>query len=195
MSDDQAQRAIQQLYEDTSSRDELSDDEANVLLAWGEGRIKELAGSGLDDTAFEEAFAHLRSVMKNINRYTGQRTYASPEDLLALLNELAANAQALGVNIQSQQLDIPQAQSADNNIALIQALTALVTPGAVATAQAQTFTVDSPAPSVAPVPTPPAEATVIPPPEAPAAPIEMPDTSEDDPPKKPNIFDQIRKLF
>jgi hypothetical protein len=39
MSDAQAQRAIQQLYENTSARDELSDDEANVLLQWGEAQI------------------------------------------------------------------------------------------------------------------------------------------------------------
>src|SRR5688500_8336850 len=100
MSDNQAQRAIQQLYEDTSARDELSDDEANILLAWGETQIKDLGARGLDDTTFDEAFSHLRGVMKNINRYTGQRTYATPEDLLALLNELAAEAQSLGVNVQ-----------------------------------------------------------------------------------------------
>jgi len=130
MSDEQAQRAIQQLYEDTSARDELSDDEANFLLGWGEAQIKALAARGLDDATFAAAFAHLRAVMKNINRYTGQRAYQTPEALLALLDELAAEAQSLGVDIQAQQLAIPQAQAADDNIALIQALTALVTPGA-----------------------------------------------------------------
>lgn len=177
MSDDQAQRAIQQLYEDTSARDELSDEEANVLLGWGEAQIKDLAERGLDDTAFDEAFAHLRGVMKNINRYTGQRTYASPEALLALLNELAAEAQSLGVNVQAQQLAIPQAQAADDNIALIQALTALVTPGANAPAQAQTVSAEPPAPNTPPEPRPSA------------------DDDPDDPPEKPSLFDQLKKLF
>jgi hypothetical protein len=195
MSDDQAQRAIQQLYEDTSARDELSDDEANVLLAWGEAQIKDLAGRSLDDTAFDDAFAHLRGVMKNINRYTGQRTYATPDDLLALLNELAAEAQSLGVNVQAQELAIPQAQAADNNIALIKALTALVTPGANASAQAQTVATKSPVPPAASAPTAPTENITSKTPESPAVPVEKPDNSNDDPPEKPNLFDQIKKLF
>lgn len=195
MSDDQAQRAIQQLYEDTSARDELSDEEANVLLAWGEAQIKDLGKRGLDDTAFDDAFAHVRGVMKNINRYTGQRTYESPETLLALLNELASEAQLLGVNVQAQQLAIPQAQAADDNIALIQALTALVTPGADASAQAQTVATETPAAAAAPVPTAPAENIPTLPAEIAAAPVETADDAEDEPPEKPSFFDQIKKLF
>jgi hypothetical protein len=135
MSDEQAARAIQQLYEDTDSRDELSDDEANVLLQWGEGQLKALGAKGLDDAAFDEQFAHLRGVLKSINRYTGLRAYKTPEELTAMLNELAANAQALGAEVQAAQLDVPQAQGAADNIALIQTLTSLVTPGQSAVAQ------------------------------------------------------------
>ena len=136
MTDEQAQHAIQQLYEDTSARDELSDDEANVLLQWGEAQIRELGARNLDDTAFDEAISHLNGVLKNINRYTGQRAYKSPEELSALLNELATHAQAMGVNVQAAQLAVPEAQTADgDNIAVIQALTSLVTPGQTPAAQ------------------------------------------------------------
>ena len=137
MSDEQAQRAIQQLYEDTSARDELSDDEANVLLQWGEAQIRELGARNLDDTAFDEALSHLNGVLKNINRYTGQRAYKTPEELTALLTELANHAQAMGVNVQAAQLAVPEAQAADggDNIAVIQALTALVTAGQTPAAQ------------------------------------------------------------
>ncbi|MBZ0290280.1 MAG: hypothetical protein K8I30_21830 [Anaerolineae bacterium] len=140
MSDNQAERAIQQLYEDTSARDELSDDEANVLLQWGETQIRDLGARDMDDTAFDEAFAHLRGVMKNINRYTGQRAYKTPEELTALLNELATEAQAMGVEVQAAQLTVPEAQGvgSGDNIAVIQALTALVTPAKAADASAQT---------------------------------------------------------
>ena len=129
MSDAQAERAKQQLYEDTGSRDELTDEEADVLLKWGEAQIDGLAARGMDDTAFDEAFGHLRGVLKNINRYTGGRTYKSAEELTAMLNTLAAEAQALGANVAVEQLAMPQAQAADDNIALIQSLTAMVTPG------------------------------------------------------------------
>jgi len=128
MSETQAERAKQQLYEDTTARDELTDDEANVLLAWAEAQIDALAVRDLDDDAFDEAFGHLRGVLKNINRYTGGRTYKSADELTAILNQLAAEAQALGAKVQAEQLDIPQAQAADDNIPLIRALTSLIAP-------------------------------------------------------------------
>jgi hypothetical protein len=170
MSDAQAQRAIQQLYENTSARDELSDDEANVLLEWGEAQIRELGARNLDDTAFDEAISHLNSVLQNINRYTGQRAYKSPEELTALLNELAVQAQAMGVNVQAAQLAVPEAQAADggDNIAVIQALTLLVTPGSAPTA-------DTPAQA--------------------AQPPRPPPPSADDPPADESLLDKFKKLF
>jgi hypothetical protein len=136
MSNAQAERAKQQLYEDTSSRDELTDEEADVLLKWGEAQIDGLAAREMDDAAFDDAFGHLRGVLKNINRYTGGRTYKLPEELTAMLNNLAAEAGALGVNVAVEQLAMPDAQAADDKIALIQRLTGMVTPGGNATASA-----------------------------------------------------------
>ncbi|MEO8611778.1 MAG: hypothetical protein ABI690_28020 [Chloroflexota bacterium] len=169
MSDDQAQRAIEQLYEDTSARDELSDDEANVLLQWGEAQIHELGARNLDDNAFDEAISHLNGVLKNINRYTGQRAYKTPEELTALLNELATQAQAMGVDVQVAQLAIPEAQAVDSdNIAVINALTSLVTPG-------QT-------PAMAAPTTPAAQPPQPPPPSADDSPAE-------------SLLDKFKKLF
>jgi hypothetical protein len=127
MSQEQADRAKQQIYEDTSTRDELTDDEANILLKWGEGQIDSLAAQNLDDAAFEEAYDHLRRVVMNINRFTGKRAYAPPEELTNTLNQLATEAGALGANVSPEQLAVPQAQAADDNIALINALTSMVT--------------------------------------------------------------------
>ena len=67
-------------------------------------------------------------------------------------------------------------------------ITALVTPGANAKAQAQTAATESPVP-------PAAENIASKPPEPPTAPIEKQDDSADDPPEKPNLLDQIKKLF
>lgn len=167
MSDAQAQRAIEQLYSDTSARDELTDDEATVLLAWGEAQVKELAARNLEDAAFDEAFGHLRGMMKNINRYTGGRSYKSVDELNAMLGELAADAQALGVNVVAAQLAVPQAQAADDNIALIQTLTAMVTPTA---GQAQAAAEQPPAP-----------------PEAEA------DSGDEPPNEKPGFWDNLLK--
>jgi hypothetical protein len=90
--------------------------------------------------------------------------------LTALLNELAAQAQAMGVNVQAAQLAVPEAQAADggDNIAVIQALTSLVTPGIVPTT-------DTPAQSAQP-PRPPPPGT-------------------DDPPADESLLDKFKKLF
>lgn len=170
MSDAQAERAIQQMYEDTSARDELSDDEANVLLAWGEAQIRDLGARNLDDTAFDEAFAHLRGVMKNINRYTGQRSYKTPEELTALLNELATEAQGMGVNVQAAQLAVPEAQGvgSTDNVTIINTLTAMITPAKSESASAQTA-----------------------PPPAPAAPPTKAEAASDD----ETLLDKFKKLF
>ena len=119
MSQAQAERATQQLYEDTATRDELVDEEAQVLLKWGEEQITALAAQEMDDAAFEEAYSHLRRVMMNINQFTGKRTYATPEELRTYLDQVASEATALGVNVTAQQLDVPTAQAADDNIGLI----------------------------------------------------------------------------
>jgi hypothetical protein len=174
MSDEQAKRAIQQLYEDTSARDELSDDEANVLLQWGEAQIRALGARNLDDTAFDEALSHLNGVLKNINRYTGQRAYKSPEELTTLLDELATQAQAMGVNVQAAQLAVPEAQAADSdNIAVINALTSLVTPGQPPTAASTPPTTSAPA----------------------AQPPRPPPPGADDPPADESLLDKFKKLF
>lgn len=128
MSSEQAQRAIQQLYDDSSTRDELTDDEAAVLLKWGESRLTEMGRQNMDDSAFDEAFTHLRRVVMNINRYTGQRSWKSPQELQTTLDELFNEAKALGVEVQAAALTTASAQAADDNIALIEQLTAMVTP-------------------------------------------------------------------
>lgn len=128
MSSEQAQRAIQQLYDDSSTRDELTDEEAEVLLKWGEGRIADMGAQNMDDSAFDEAYTHLRRVVMNINRYTGQRAWKSPQELQTTLDELFTEAKALGVEIQPAALTTVSAQAVDDNIAFIEQLTALVTP-------------------------------------------------------------------
>jgi hypothetical protein len=138
MSQQQAERAKQQLYEDSTAREELTDDEAAVLLKWAEGRIDSLAAQEMDDTAFDEAYGQLRQVILNVNRFTGKRTYAAPEELKRYLDQMAMAAGGLGAQVSMEQLAMPQMQGVDDNIALIERLTAMLTPGSPAqTAEAQ----------------------------------------------------------
>lgn len=192
----QAERAKQQLYADAGVRDELTDDEADVLLKWAEGQIDAMAAKGLDDAAFDEAFAHLNHVVTNINRYTGKREYASPQELQGFLDKLAVEAQALGSPVTAEQLSAPAAQGVVDNITMIQSLAAMVAPGETAQAQAAPPTT----PPAAPVDGVPAQtappAPAVTPPPAPAAPaVAKALPPEDEESDDDGLINKLRKLF
>lgn len=63
----------ERLYESTSLRDDLNDAEAKLLLKWGEGQIERLAQAYPDN--FEKQCRFLRQLLKNINRFVGQREF------------------------------------------------------------------------------------------------------------------------
>ncbi|MBI5667181.1 MAG: hypothetical protein HZC41_04165 [Chloroflexi bacterium] len=140
MSQEQADRAIEQLYGDASVRDELTDDEALVLLKWGEDQIRALAAQNLDDAQFEEALQHLLKLLTRVNRFTSRRADLLPEERQESLDKIAASAQAVAGFVPSAQAVTPpsfagylQQQETLDNIANIRALTALVAPVAPGT--------------------------------------------------------------
>lgn len=67
------QNAQQELYEVASIRDDLDDDEAAVLLKWGEGQIARIAQETPEN--FAQRVRFLRTLMQRINRFVGQRPY------------------------------------------------------------------------------------------------------------------------
>lgn len=143
MSQEQADRAIEQLYGDASTRDELTDDEALVLLKWGEDQIRQLAAQNLDDAQFDEALTHLYKLITRVNRFTARRANLLPEEQHESLDRIAASAQAVAGFVPSAQAAAPpvfdaylQQQGGLDNIASIQALTALIAPAAQAAAPA-----------------------------------------------------------
>ena len=123
----QAERATEQLYENTDVREDLTDDEAQVLLKWGEARIAKLAEQGMDDTQFDEAFDNLLKIMSRINRLVGRRDFSTPEEQKEWMDKIAESAGAMGVNVSFEQDPTTfQQQSALDNIGAINALTALI---------------------------------------------------------------------
>lgn len=95
MTEAQAEQAMQWMYGDISARDELTDEEAEVLLAWGETQIAGLAALDLDDAAFEAAYEQLRKLLTRINRFTARRADLPPEEAAASLDKIAESAEAL----------------------------------------------------------------------------------------------------
>lgn len=60
------------LYESPALREDINDDEASILLKWGEEQVLRLAGQ---DGDFEKQCQFLRQLIKHINRFVGQREY------------------------------------------------------------------------------------------------------------------------
>ena len=61
------------IYESEALRSDINDDEATVLLKWGEEQVIKLAESAGDE--FEAQSRFLRQLIKNINRFVGQRQF------------------------------------------------------------------------------------------------------------------------
>lgn len=95
MSNTQAERAINQLYESDSLRSELRDEEASLLLNWGEARVVELAGRELPDGQFDFLSEKLRHMLAAINMCVGKRK-TSPSQLLSLVATIGSTAEAAG---------------------------------------------------------------------------------------------------
>jgi hypothetical protein len=134
MSHEQAERARQQLYEDVGTRDELSDDEAEVLLRWGETQIRKLADANMDDAQFDAAFAHLTRLMTRMNRFAARRAEQAPDEQNESLNRIVESAAGVGLTVDAP--DAFAAQGVDDVMSALRALLKLFTPNSADSPQA-----------------------------------------------------------
>ena len=132
MSQEQAEWAIQILYENVSARDELTDEEAETLLKWGEEQIMRLADQELDEEQFELAFDTLSGLVRRMNRMAARWGQMPPEDQEVALNRIAEQASSIGLPIPPEQLTAFLNQPADLDIHTnVRAFIALVMSGQV----------------------------------------------------------------
>jgi hypothetical protein len=82
------------LYESASLRDDLNDDEATVLLKWGEEQIERIAKDFPDE--FEPKCRFLRQLLKNINRFVGQREFNELEGQQQYMSKVSMYLPPLG---------------------------------------------------------------------------------------------------
>jgi methionyl-tRNA synthetase len=122
MSQEQSERARQLLYEDVSTRDELSDEEADVLLRWGETQIEKLASANMDDARFDEAVANLMRMMKRMNRFAARRAEQAPDEQQESLNKIVESANAAGLPVTGQLDETASAQALPDIMANLKAL-------------------------------------------------------------------------
>ena len=90
----------ERLYESSSLRDDLPDEPATVLLEWGEGQVERLAEDFPDE--LEQKARFLRQVIKNINRFVGQREYNDAAGQADYMNKVVMYLPELGWDDVSQ---------------------------------------------------------------------------------------------
>ena len=128
MSNAQAERAINQLYESDTLRSELRDEEASLLLSWGESRVDELAERDLPDSQFDELAEKLRLLLAAINVCVGKRK-TSPSQHLTMMATISSAAQVAGYSITpEEQTTFLQQQSPLTNQDAISELLGLLKP-------------------------------------------------------------------
>ncbi len=154
MSNAQAERAISQLYESDSLRSELRDEEASLLLMWGEARLNELAQRDLPDSQFDDVSAQFRSLLAAVNVCVGKRK-TSPSQHLSMMASISSAADASGFALTpDDQTTFLKHQGALTNQDAISELLGLLKPAAIPTppshniaeAAAETVTPEPPAP-------------------------------------------------
>ncbi|MBI1282464.1 MAG: hypothetical protein GC179_30335 [Anaerolineaceae bacterium] len=98
MSESQAERAVNQLYDSDTLRSELRDEEASLLLSWGEARISELAEMDLPDSEFDRLTDGMRALLTAINVCVGKRK-TSPSQLMSMMATISSTAEAAGYTL------------------------------------------------------------------------------------------------
>jgi hypothetical protein len=117
--------ATTQLYEDAGLTEDLVDEEANALLKWAEAQIPIMIARYTDETAFDERFKALRTLVKSVNRLFGQPDDPEKQERMA---KIAESASALGYPVNPVELTDFTAQSSasrqtsSNNVEAIKSL-------------------------------------------------------------------------
>jgi hypothetical protein len=139
MSNIQAERGINQLYESDSLRSELRDEEASLLLSWGEARVVEFAQRDLPDSQFDDLSEKLRHMLVAINMCVGKRK-TSPSQLLSLVASIGSTAEAAGfVLTPEDETTFLRGQPALTNQDAISELLGLLKPATIIQAPSQTI--------------------------------------------------------
>jgi hypothetical protein len=88
------EQARARLYEDASLTEDLSDEPAQHLLKWAEGKLAALGQTIHDEAVFDDAAKALRSLVKLINRASAA---VSPEEQADMTEQIRAKAAELGL--------------------------------------------------------------------------------------------------
>jgi hypothetical protein len=114
------EQAVAQLYLDEAIRDELIDDEANLLLSWGESQMRQIAPQLA--THLDDWYPHFLRLLVNLNRFIGRRAELSREGQAAALADVLTEARNAGYLPPDAGLYLGQQAEMDNCGALSELL-------------------------------------------------------------------------
>lgn len=127
--------AMQRLYEDPSLTEELTDDDAKIVLDWAQEQVKQLAAKFTDEAAFDDAMKSLLRVVKNANRVVGQREFADPSEQEERIDKMTEAAMGMGVvTATAQAADVRDQLNALSSADALKTLLTMFTPASTQTA-------------------------------------------------------------
>lgn len=106
----QVERGVMSLYEAPELRDELTDEEGQALLDWGQQQVEQLAAQGLNDIDFDEQVSQLKRLLRRMNRLAGRRMNMDASGVQKAVDRVADSAQALGLTVDPQRIQSYMAQ-------------------------------------------------------------------------------------
>jgi hypothetical protein len=97
-------RALERMYGELGLTDELTDDEAEILLRWGENAVTQLDAATDDEETFDAQFKQVRRLMKRVNRFVGAHADYDPAEAQEKLAKLRENAAELHITLDDARL-------------------------------------------------------------------------------------------
>jgi hypothetical protein len=116
----------EKLYESASLRDDLNDTEAKVLLEWGQTQVERVAQMFPDD--FEKKTRFLRQLIKNINRFVGQREFNDMDGQRKYMTDVVKYLEQLGYPSDAKNLFAALPDDAKDMMANLKAILMTLTP-------------------------------------------------------------------
>lgn len=122
----EVQEQISRLYEDESLTDELNDEEATLLLEWGEASLNRLMFTdSIDPDAFGTSLRHM---LRRINRYVGKRSYEDEIGEADAMADMLAWLEKNGFNVTEAQLRATMPDDVGDMMGTLQAILSLLPP-------------------------------------------------------------------
>jgi len=114
----------ERIWESASLRDDIDDAPAEILLKWAEAQVDVMVERFPDD--FEQACRWMRQLIKNINRFVGQRQFLDDEGYAKYMNKVEMWLPKLDYAITEPQIRAILPDDKEDMMANVKAIIAII---------------------------------------------------------------------